>query len=297
MNIIKTLQEYTPAYLLRLVSHLISDKLYIQFVFKRNMGMKLNLHNPETFQEKLQWLKLYNRKDIYTRMVDKYEVKEYVANIIGEEYIIPTLGVWNNADEIDFELLPNQFVLKTTHDSGRVIICKDKNLLDIHNVITFFNERLNNNIFYSTREWPYKNVPHRIIAEKFIVDESGQGLKDYKFFTFNGKVEFFKVDFDRFKDHRANYYDINWNILPFEEKKCPRDVKRSCKSPLNYDKMLEIVRKLSQDIPFIRVDLYNINGTIFFGELTFFPDSGLGEFNPSKWDKELGSLIKLSLID
>lgn len=292
-KLVKNIIRIAPKFILKLVSRIISDKTYLRIVYWRNMGKKLNLKNPVTYQEKLQWLKLYNRKDIYTRMVDKYEAKNYVSDIIGEEYVIPTLGLWNKATEIDFNKLPNQFVLKTTHDSGGVFVCRDKSLLDIEKAVKFLEKRLKNDIFYNNREWPYKNVPRRIIAEKYIVDESGYELKDYKFFAFNGMIKFIKVDFDRYTKHRANYYDIDWNLLPFEEVKCPADLKRHCQCPDNFDGMLEIVRKLSDDIPFLRVDLYNVNGEIFFGELTFFPDSGLGAFHPAKWNKIMGDLIRL----
>ena len=274
--------------------NLLPDKLFIQLKFFKNFHRLPNLKNPKTFNEKLQWLKLYDRNPYYTKLVDKYEVKKIIADIIGEEYIIPTLGVWDNAEDIDFESLPNQFVLKATHDSGRVIICKDKDKLNKEWAKKEMAKSLKRDFYALTREWPYKNVPRRIIAEAFIEDPSGD-LKDYKFFCFNGKVEFFKIDFDRFVGHKANYYDLDWNIQPFEEIVCPRDVNRKHECPKNFNRMVGIAQTLSREYPFIRVDLYNNNGVIYFGEMTFFPNSGMGRFNPNETDKKLGDLIKLPI--
>lgn len=270
------------------------DKLFIQLKFFKNFHRFPNLKNPQTFSEKIQWLKLYDRNPHYTNLVDKYEVKKIVADLIGEQYIIPTLGVWNNADEIDFDTLPNQFVLKATHDSGRIIICKDKSKLDKEWARKEMAKSLERDFYALTREWPYKNVPRRIIAEEFIEDRSGD-LKDYKFFCFSGKVTFFKIDFDRFVGHKANYYDLDWNIQSFEEIVCPSDFNREHDCPKNFDRMVKIAQTLSREYPFIRVDLYNNNGMIYFGEMTFFPNSGMGRFNPDEADEMLGDLIKLPI--
>lgn len=271
------------------------DKLYIQLRFYFEMGQKLNLKNPKTFNEKLQWLKLYNRKPEYTTMVDKYAVKMYVANIIGEEHIIPTLGVWNSIDEIDWDTLPNQFVLKTTHGGGGsgIVICKNKETFDYNGAYRKIKHSLSRDIYISDREWPYKDVPKRIIAEKYIVDDAGLELKDYKFFCFNGKVECFKVDFDRFKSHKANYYDRNANLLPFWEVICPADHSKIFEKPKNFDKMIELAEVLAKGIPFVRIDFYNVNGKIYFGEITFYPAAGIGKFEPSEWDEKLGEKLIL----
>jgi hypothetical protein len=261
--------------------------------FLLNMGERLNLNHPVSFQEKLQWLKLYNRNDVYTRMVDKFEVREYVSNIIGGQYLIPLLGVWNDATDIDIGVLPENFVLKTTHDSGGVFICNKSNEDNITDAIKVLNDRLKNKVFYRNREWPYKNIVPRIIAETYLTDESGVELKDYKFFCFNGKVKLFKLDYGRFSKHHANYYDLDWNLLPFCEKKCPSNKNKKFCKPKNFELMVAIAEKLSSDIPFLRVDLYNINGEIYFGELTFYPDSGMGTFIPRKWNTILGSYLKL----
>lgn len=272
--------------------NLLPDKLFIKLKFFKNFHRLPNLKNPKTFNEKIQWLKLYDRNPYYTKLVDKYEVKKIVADIIGEEHIIPTLGVWDKAEDIDFVSLPNQFVLKATHDSGRVIICKDKEKLDKEWAKKEMAKSLERDFYALTREWPYKEVPRRIIAEAFIEDPSGD-LKDYKFFCFNGKPQYFKVDFERFIYHRANLYDLNWNLLPFEESAYPSDQNRKHQKPINFDKMIELVKILAKQFTLIRIDLYNANGKIFFGEITFYPNSGMVRINPTEADIKLGKMLKL----
>lgn len=277
----------------KFIKNKIPDKIYLKYKYKKIFKKELNLNNPVTFNEKLQWLKLNDRKDIYTTMVDKYEAKKYVANIIGDEYIIPTIGIYNSFDEIDFSELPNQFVMKCTHDSGGLVICKDKNNLDINKARKKINKSLKNNYYYDGREWPYKNVKPRIIIEKYMEDRKTRELRDYKLFCFDGKVKFFKIDFDRQKYHRANYYDTNGILLRFGEEICPPDFEKTLDMPINLNKMISFSQKLSFEIPFIRVDFYEVNGKIYFGELTFYPASGFGKFTPEEWDKKLGDMIKL----
>lgn len=271
------------------------DKLYIKILFRLVYGRKLDLDNPKGFNQKLQWLKLYNRKPEYITMVDKYAVKEYVASKIGEEYIIPTLGIWNTPMEIEWDKLPNQFVLKTTHGGGSVgvVICKDKSVFDIESVKKKLVSSLHKDIYWYYREWPYKDVPKRIIAEEYMVDDSATELKDYKFFCFSGRVEYFKIDFDRFVSHKANYYDRDANLLPFGEVNCPPDYSKVFDKPHDLNKMIEIAEVLAKGIPFVRIDLYKVKDKIYFGEMTFYPASGLGQFCPEEWDYKLGSLIKL----
>ena len=216
---------------------LIPDKGYVKIVYRIQVGKKLNLKNPQTFNEKIQWLKLYDKKPEYTLMVDKYEAKRYVEKLVGKEYIIPTLGIWNKFEEIDFDRLPKQFVLKTTHDSGGVIICKDKSQFDINATKRLFNKILKQNFFYITREWPYKNVKPRIIAEKYMVDESGTELKDYKIFNFNGKAKLIQVDFDRFTEHKRNLYSINWDFIDAQIK-YPYNPNHQIDRPKQLEKML-----------------------------------------------------------
>ena len=256
---------------------LIPDKMYTKRIYKKMMGKDLNLKNPQTFNEKLQWLKLYDRKKEYIQMVDKYEVKKYVANIIGDEYIIPTIGIYNNFDEIDFDKLPNQFVMKCTHDSGGIVICKDKSKLNIEEAKEKINKSLKNNYYWMWREWVYKNVKPRIIIEKYMEDNKTKDIRDYKFFCFNGKMKMFKIDFNRYINHQANYYDKN----------------KKLKIPNNIDKMIELSEQLSKNMTFLRVDFYDINGKIYFGELTFCPAAGVGKFIPEEWDYKLGKFIEL----
>lgn len=271
------------------------DKLYLRLFYFLQMGKRLDIENPKTFNEKLQWLKLYNRKPEYTKMVDKCAVKEYVASKIGKEYIIPTLGVWESPEEINWDTLPKQFVLKTTHGGGGcgVIVCKDKSTFDINKAAKILKKSLRSDIYVNLREWPYKNVHKRIIVDKYMVDESGVELKDYKFFCFNGRVQCYKVDFDRFISHRANYYNRESQLLPFGEVASPADYSRVYEKPINIDKMIQLAEVLAKDIPFARIDFYNINGKIYFGEITFFPAGGVGKFEPEEWDMRLGSLLVL----
>lgn len=271
----------------------ISDKKYLKLIYKLKINKKLNLKNPKTFNEKLQWLKLYDRKDIYTTMVDKHEVKKYVRDIIGEDYIIPTIGIYDKFDEIPFDELPNQFVIKCTHDSGGLVICKDKNKLNIKECEEKINKSLKRNYFYYGREWPYKNVKPRIIIEKYMVDESNVELKDYKFFCFNGVPKFLFVAKDRPHNTKFNFYDIDFNKLPFSQHY--PNFNELIEKPLGFDKMVQFAKKLSKDIPHVRVDFYDINGHVYFGELTFYHFSGFEKFEPEEWDKKIGDMLKLPI--
>lgn len=278
------------------VSKLFSDERYLKIKFHLKMGKKLNLENPQTFNEKLQWLKLYNRKDEYTMMADKYAVRDYIADKIGEEYLIPLLGVWDSANDIDFDALPKQFVLKCTHNSGKgMCICKDKSKLDIDKVRKELNDGLKEEYFYSGREWCYKNIKPRIVAEKYMEDESGE-LKDYKFMCFNGKAKCCFVCSERFSEDglRITIYDNEWNKMPFCRVKTPPTTTPLVK-PKNYEAMIELAEVLAQNIPFSRIDFYEINNKIYFGEITFFPNSGMTGFYPEEWDYTLGSWIELPM--
>lgn len=270
------------------------DRDYLERKFEALMGTPLHLDAPQTFNEKLQWLKLYDRKPEYTMMVDKYRVREYIAQKIGAEYLIPLLGVWDSPDEIDFAALPEQFVLKCNHNSGLgMCICKDKSTLDLRKVRRELRKGLRQDYYLPGREWPYKDVPRKIIAEKFMIDNEVNELRDYKFFCFRGEVKCFKVDFDRFIDHRANYFDPNGNPMPFGEVVCPPKPDKQLVLPENLDEMIALAEKLSGDVPFLRVDFYNIQGRIYFGELTFSPASGMGKFIPEEWDTVLGRWLQL----
>ena len=271
---------------------LIPDSIYIQVLYYKLLGKKLNLTNPTTFNEKLQWLKLYDHNPEYTTMVDKYSAKKWVADRIGEEYIIPTLGVWNSFDEIDFDKLPDQFVLKCTHDSGGIVICKDKSSFNIEAAAEKLNHALKMNFYLISREWPYKNVPPRIIAEPYVLDESGVELKDYKIFCFNGKARYIEVDFNRFVDHKLNTYDFDWNPLNFCDKS-KNDYSADIKKPTRLADMKRIAEELSEGTKFLRVDFYSIYDQIYVGELTLYPGSGFILFDPPETDLNLGKILDL----
>lgn len=287
--------------LLQKLNFLFSDRLYLQLVFRCKMGYWMDFDNPKIFSEKIQWLKLYNRNPLYTTLVDKFAVKKWVADKIGEEYVITMLGVWNNANEIDFESLPDQFVLKSTNGGGGdIIICKDKYKFDRENAIKHLNRSLKNSIYNNYREWPYKNVPPRIIAEKYIDFENSSNNKessdliDYKFFCFNGIPKFCQVIRNRNTKETIDFYDMSWNHMPFVGlNPVAKNGLNPVAKPKNLKDMISICEKLSEGFLFIRVDLYNVDGKIYFGELTFYPASGFGVFKPDEWNFKLGDMIKL----
>ncbi len=272
--------------------NIIPDKWAVKIKYRNHFNKKLDLKNPQTFNEKLQWLKLYDRKPEYTMMVDKLAVKQYVADKIGEEYIIPTLGSWDSFDEIDFDSLPNQFVLKCTHSSADTVICKDKAKFDKELAKKKLEKSLHTDYYLVSREWPYKSVPRKIIAEKYMEDSETHEARDYKFFCFNGKVKCFKVDFDRFKEQHTNWYDAQLKLLPVRAKKI-HNTDKTIDLPANISKMMELAEILSMEVSFLRVDFYSIDNRIYFGELTFFPGSGLLPFNDEKWDEQMGEWLVL----
>lgn len=274
---------------------IIPDKPYLKLLFRLKMGYKLDLSNPRTFNEKLQWLKLYDRKPEYTVMVDKYAVKQHIADLIGDEYIIPTLGVWDKFDDIDFDRLPERFVLKTTNGGGStgVIICKDKSQFDKTEARKRLTQSLRTSIYTRLREWPYKNVKPRIIAEQYMEDESGE-LRDYKFHCFDGKAENVMVCCDRNTgDTKFYFFSQEWNLLPINKRGKATDKNFKLPKPECMDEMFEIAGKLSEGMPFLRVDLYSINGRPYFGETTFFPQSGLDPNLLPETDLQFGDKIKL----
>ena len=277
--------------------HLLSDKKYISLLYKLTLKKKLNLENPQTFNEKLQWLKLYDRKPEYTKMVDKYEVREIIKEKIGKEYLIPLIGVYDNFNDIDFDKLPNQFVLKCTHDSGSVIICKDKAKFNIKKARKKINKCLKKNFFYSNREWPYKNVKPRIIIEKYMEDDNQKSIRDYKFFCFNGKPEIMYIS-EGLENHQTasmSFFDMQFQLNDCKRKDF-KLLEYKPKKPKNFEKMKSFSSLLSKDIPHVRVDFYEINGKLFFGELTFFTCSGFVPFEDEKWNKKLGDLLKLEIV-
>lgn len=272
----------------------VPDQLFLRAAFRARFGRKLDLNNPKTFNEKLQWMKLYNRKPEYTMMVDKYKVRNYIAEQLGEEYLIPLLGVWDDPDEIDFDALPNQFVLKCNHNSGLgMCICKDKSKLDIQSVKEELRKGLAQDYYLTGREWPYKNVPRKIICEKYMTDETEGDLKDYKFYCFNSKVKMLGIYSDRNKKcpTKADYFDENYQWIDmiwgydWAEKKPEK--------PVKFTEMIEIAEKLSAGLPAVRVDLYQCGEKIYFGEMTFFDGSGFDAIEPIEWDYKMGSWIHL----
>lgn len=274
------------------------DELYLKKVFLYKLGYPLNLQNPQTFNEKLQWLKLHDRKPEYTTMVDKYEVKKYVADKIGEQYIIPTLGVWNSFDEIDFDSLPNQFVLKCTHDSGGLVICRDKSSFDIEAARKIINKSLSVNYYYAGREWPYKNVKPRIIAEQYMEDGEHLVPEDYKIYCFNGNPKYIVVFHNRFDNRKAlseTVYNINWEPqhISLDEHFAISD--KTSPKPECLEELLEITRILCKNISQVRVDFYILNNKIYFGEITLYTANGLQKMIPEELDAILGNWIKLPI--
>ena len=276
---------------------LLDDKTYIKMIYKVKFGRDLNVDNPKTFNEKLQWLKLYDRKPIYTAMVDKIEAKKFVAGIIGQEHIIPTLGVWNRFDDIQFDKLPEQFVLKCSHDSGGLFICKNKKMFNAAEAKKVINKCLKQNYYWLSREWPYKNVQPRILAEQYMEDKtlSSSGLVDYKFFCFNGNPKLLYVSrgLDNHPTAEISFYGMDG----IEKEYHRNDYKpyHNAIMPSNFDEMKSIAKRIAAEVdsPFVRIDLYSINGGIFFSEITLSPCSGMIPFEPMNADMELGKELHI----
>jgi hypothetical protein len=275
----------------------IPDNIYLKIQYKLHIGKSIDFKNPKTFNEKLQWLKLYDRKPEYTRYVDKYEVRPYISQTIGEEYLIPLLGVYNSVDEIDFDKLPNQFVLKCTHGSHCNIICTNKDELDIEEAKKKLSRWMKKSWFWFGREWPYRNLKPRIICEKFLEDETSNGLIDYKFMCFNGQAKCIFVCSNRNSATGTNIdiYDMDWELIP-----CEREINTASNSiiskPTNFDLMVKYAEILAKNIPFVRVDFYEVEKKLYFGEITFFPAAGFERFVPDSYDDLFGSWISLNEV-
>ena len=269
------------------------DEKFLKGMYRSCMNRELDLENPRLFTEKLQWLKLYDRRPEYTTLVDKYEVKHYVAEKIGSQYVIPLLGVWDRAEDIDFDSLPNRFVLKTTHDSGSFIACKDKSKLDIPAARKRMAKFLKREYYGCNREWPYKNVKPRIIAEAYMEDSKYGELRDYKFFTFGGEPKVLYIAQGRGLDGEtvADFFDMDYNHLPFtiDHDTAPVPPEK----PENFLLMQTLAAKLSRGTPQLRVDFYEVDGKVYFGEMTFFHCSGLEAFHPEEWDRKFGDWVTL----
>lgn len=272
------------------------DKVYLKLLFRLRMGRRLNLDNPQTFSEKLQWLKLYDRNPEYIKMVDKFEVKDYVAKALSNDYIIPTLGVWDRIEDIEWDTLPDKFVLKTTHGGGSsgVIICKDKASFNRSNAINSLKKSLRQDIYCTLKEWPYKSLNKRIIAEKYIEPNSAMNdLPDYKFFCFNGQPKYCQVISGRETKKSIDFFDHNWEHQLFHEPRNYPFAEVEPSRPDALEKMWLAATKLAKDKPFSRIDFYEVGGSVYFGEITFFPTSGMGGFDPEEWDDIFGSWIQL----
>lgn len=271
------------------------DKLYLSLLFRCKMGYWMDWKKPKTFSEKLQWLKLYDRNPEYTRLVDKYAVKDFAAKTIGEEYIIPTLGVWDRPEDIDWESLPQKFVLKTTHGGGGggVVICKDKAIFDKNQAIETLKRCFKSSIYRTLREWPYKNIKRKVIAEAYLEDSITEELRDYKFFCFNSEVKYLFVATGRqkYSEPFFNFFDADYHSLNIQQGH-PRSEDLPAK-PLCFDEMKVVASKLSKGLKQVRIDLYEVNGKVYFGEITFFHFAGVVPFNPEKWDYKFGEMIKL----
>ena len=275
---------------------LMSDKFYLSVLWKMVMGYELDWKNPKTYNEKLQWLKLHDRNPLYTTLVDKYRVKQWVANKIGEQYVIPTLAVYNSADEIDLGQLPNQFVLKCNHDSGSVCICRDKSSFDIESAKEKLNAALKRNFFWEAREWPYKNVKKCIFAESYIEDPISHSLPDYKFFGFNGEVKALFIATERSNEDtetRFDFFDTNFNHINITNGHPNAD--RCPSRPRHFEKMIRLTQILSKDLPQIRCDFYETSDRLYFGEITFYHWGGLMKFEPQDFDLTMGSWCRLPI--
>lgn len=274
-----------------------SDEKYLKMIFKDSMGYPLNLKQPKTFNEKLQWLKINDRKPLYTSLVDKYEAKIFAADIIGEDHVIPTLGVWERVEDIDFDALPDQFVLKCTHDSGGLVICRDKSKLDKDGARKKIERCMKRNYYWSSREWPYKNVNPRILAEEYMDDENAvAGLTDYKFFCFNGVPKMLYVS-QGLEDHATasiSFYDMEGREMPFHRDDF-KPIEGEMVLPANFAAMKETAAEMAKSVgsPFVRIDLYSVRGQMYFSEVTFSPCSGMLPFEPKEWDQKLGEWIDL----
>lgn len=280
---------------LKILSYFISDEKYIRIKYKLKFKKNLNLKNPQTFTEKIQWRILNDKNDIYTELTDKLLVRKYIEEKIGKEYLIKLLGVYEKVEDIDYEKLPNKFVLKCNHDSGSVIICKDKltfNKKESNKKLEFF---LKKNYYYQTREIHYKNIKPLIICEEFL-EENNEAPIDYKYHCIHNNIEFIQVDIGRFNNHERNNFDKNWKLSAFifgpKEYKFNNNFKR-LEKPKSFKKMKELAIKVSKDFDYCRVDFYEVNGKVYFGEITFTPGGGMEVFSPIEWDCKLGKLWKI----
>lgn len=285
--------RYILFYLDRLGIIRIDDKLYVKAQYELIFDKKLNLKKPESYNEKLQYLKFYEKNEKYSNYVDKYKVKKIVSDLIGEDYVIPTLGIYDNFDDINFSKLPNQFVIKCTHDSGGIVVCNDKTKFDNKKAKKIINKSLKKDYFFESREYPYKDLKPKIMIEEYMEDKRTKELIDYKFYCFNGEPKILDVCSNRYKDGglKQSYFDMEFNKLKVLEGNSKRDNK--VRKPKNFDKMIKIASLLAKNIKHVRIDFYDINGKIYFGEYTFFSSGGYEQFNSEEFNYQLGSYIDI----
>ena len=289
----------TRRFFLRILKEMrfLPPKMYVHYLYENRTGKKLNLKNPIEFNEKIQWYKVFYHPKILNQLVDKYAVRAYVEEKIGAQYLNEIYGVYNSADEVDFDKLPNQFVIKANHTSSHNLICNDKSKLNIKKSRKLFKKWLNKNQYYRTgQEWAYKDVKPRLIAEKFIKQDGRSSLIDYKFFCFNGKVKFVVLHLGRGENHKKGCYDLEFNRLPFRYYSLEMSINEEIEKPSNFDEMILLAEKLSDKLPFVRVDFYSIRGKTIFGEMTFYPSDGRKDFYPDEYNKIIGDMFVLPEI-
>ena len=295
LKLLKTPIKLIPPLANKGLLNWMTDATLLKLMYKSRTGKTLDLDNPKSFNEKLQWLKLYDRNPLYTKLVDKYDVRSYIAEKIGKEYLIPLYGVWDHPDEINFDSLPDQFVLKCTHDSGSVIICDDKSTFDINRAKKELKKAQKFNFYYHGREWPYKNVKPRIIAEKYMLNTANSTeLTDYKWYCFDGVAKAMFIVTDRQipgEEKKLDYFDMEFRHLPFTFG--GPNASRPIEKPTSFELMRELAERVSQNIPHVRVDFYEVDGQVYFGEMTFYDGCGMERFQPEEWDDILGSWICL----
>lgn len=296
ITLLKTDRNAFIAQFIQSFAFLFCDKKYLDLIFRYRLGYRINWEAPRSFNEKLNWLKLHDHNPLYTQLVDKHAVKTYVAEHAGEQYVIPELGLWEKPKEINWDILPQKFVLKTTHGGGNsgVIVCKDKSKLDKDLTMKRLNESMKQDLYKDSREWPYKNVLKKILAEEYVEDAATQELRDYKFFCFDGQVNFLFVGSGRQKpgeDVKFDFFDKDYNHLVLRQGH--PNSKQLPKKPSCFEEMKKVAAKLSTGIPHVRVDLYEANGHVYFGEMTFYHFGGLVPFEPAKWDEKFGDMINL----
>lgn len=284
-NVLKTGKDR----LIELMKPAVPDEIFSAWQYRRLMGYPANLREPKTFNEKIMWLKLHYRDPRFVNLADKYEVRSYIKDMLGEEVLTRCYGVFDRVEDINLDALPDRFVLKTTHGSGQTVICKDKSQVNWPEAFARLKGYLQKNYYYYAREWVYKGIKPRIICEEFL-DQNGEPPWDYKFWCCSGNCEFISVHVDRFKEHKQVCYNARWERQVYRSK---TEYEEPVPRPQNFDKMLEYAHRLARGLPFLRIDFYNINGKIYFGELTFFPDAGMSHFYPQKYDEILGEKIQL----